>query len=112
MVLLLLVYCLAFFPYFVGVLCLSLICYALLCVHSNFAIILNMLKRKRMLVALPLLSYRCIVTINVLWPFLMVPWVGTQCVIVAFPNHTNLLFYCIHTFWKIIQNDTVYEDKE
>ena len=53
-----------------------------------------------MLVALPLLSYRCIVTINVLWLFLMVPWVGTQCVNVVFPNHTNLLFYCIHTLWK------------
>ena len=33
------------------------------CVHSSFAIIL---KRKRKLVALLLLSYRCIVTINVL----------------------------------------------
>ena len=43
-----------------GVLCLSLFCYALLCVYSSFAIIL---KRKRKLVALLLLSYRCIVTI-------------------------------------------------
>ena len=41
------------FPLFVGVLCLSLFCYALLCVHSSFAIIL---KRKRKLVALLLLS--------------------------------------------------------
>ena len=39
-----------------------------------------------------LLSYRCIVTINVLWLFLMVPWVGLQCVIVVFPDHTHLLF--------------------
>ena len=61
--------------------CLSLFCYALLCVHSSFAIIL---KRKRKLVALLLLSYRCIVTINVLWLFLMVPWVGLQNVIVVF----------------------------
>ena len=66
-----------YFPLFVVVLCLSLFCCALLCVHSSFAIIL---KRKRKLVALLLLSYRCIVTINVLWPFLMVPWVGMQCV--------------------------------
>ena len=43
------------------------------------------------LVALLLLSYRCIVTINVLWLFLMVPWAG-QCVIVAFHDHTHLLF--------------------
>ena len=42
-----------YFPLFVGVLCLSLFCYALLCVHSSFAIIL---KRKRKLVALLLLS--------------------------------------------------------
>ena len=47
----------------------------LLCVHSSFAIIL---KRKRKLDALQLLSYMCIVTINVLWLFLKVPWVGLQ----------------------------------
>ena len=41
------------FTLFVGVLCLSLSCYALLCVHSSFAIIL---KRKEKLVALLLLS--------------------------------------------------------
>ena len=64
-------------------------CYALLCFHSSFAIIL---KRKRKLVALLLLSYRCNVTINVLWLFLTVPWVGLQCVIVVFPDHTHLLF--------------------
>ena len=55
-VLLLLIYCLMYFPLFVGILCLSLFCYALLCFHSSFAIIL---KRKRKLVALLLLSYRC-----------------------------------------------------
>ena len=43
---LLLIYCLMYFPLFVEVLCLSLLCYALLCVHSSFAIIL---KRKRKL---------------------------------------------------------------
>ena len=67
----------------------SLFCYALLCVNFSFAIIL---KRKRKLVALLLLSYRCTVTINVLWIFLMVPWVGLQCVIVVFPDHAHLLF--------------------
>ena len=65
-------------------------CYALLCVVSIFAIIL---KRKRKLVALLLLSYRCIVTVNVLWLFLTVPWVGLQCVIVVFPDLNYLLFY-------------------
>ena len=50
-------------PIVCGRLCLYLFCYALLCVHSSIAIIL---KRKRKLAALLLLSYRCIVTINVL----------------------------------------------
>ena len=72
-----------------GVLCLFLFCYASLCVYSRFAIIL---KRKRKLTALLFLSYRCIVTINVLWPFVAVPWVGLQCVIVVFSDHTHLLF--------------------
>ena len=57
--------------------------------HSSFAIIF---KRKRKLVALLLLSYRCIVTINVLWLFLMVPWAGLHCVIVVFSEYTRLLF--------------------
>ena len=78
-----------YFPLFVGVLCLSLFCYALLCVHFSFAIIL---KRKRKLLALLLLSYICIVSINVLWLFLTVPWVCLQRVIVVlFPDHTHLL---------------------
>ena len=88
-VLLLLIYCLMFFPLFVGVLCLSWLGYALLCIHFCFAIIL---KRKRKLVALLLLPYRCSVTVNVLWVFVAVPWVGLQCVIAVFPDHTHLLF--------------------
>ena len=63
--------------------------YALLCVLSSFVIIL---KRKIKLVALLLLSNRCIVTINVLWLFLTVPWVGLMCVIVVFPEHYHLPF--------------------
>ena len=89
MVLLLLIYCLMYFLLFVGVLCLSLFCYALLCVHSSFGIIL---KKKRKLVVLLLLSYRCIITINVLRHFFTVPWVGLQCVLVVFPGHTHLPF--------------------
>ena len=76
-----------YFSLFVGVLCLS--CYALLCVHSSFAFIL---KRTRKLVALLLLFYRCIVTINGLWLFITVSWVVLQCVILVFPDHTHLLF--------------------
>ena len=52
---LLLIYCLMYFSLLVGGICLSLFCCALLCVHSDFAIIL---KRKRKLVALLVLSYR------------------------------------------------------
>ena len=72
-----------------GVLCLSLFCYVLLCVYCIFAIIL---KSKRKLVALVLLSYRCVVTINFLWLFLTMPWVGLQCVIVVFSDQTHLFF--------------------
>ena len=32
-------------------------------------------------------------TINVLWLFLAVAWVGLQCAIVVFSDHTHLLFY-------------------
>ena len=76
--------------------CLPLLSYALLCVHSSFAIIL---KRKRKLVALLLSSYRCIVTVNVLWLFLAVTWVGLQYVIVIFPDHTHYLFVLVQP-WK------------
>ena len=77
------------FPLFVRFLRLYLFCYALLCVHSSFAIILKM---KRKLVALVLYSYRCIVTINVLWLFLTVPLVGLQCVFGLNSDHTHLHF--------------------
>ena len=42
-----------------------------ICALSNFAIIL---KRKRELIGLLLLSYRCLVTVNILSLFLTVPW--------------------------------------
>ena len=35
--------------------------------------------------------YRCIVTINDLWLFLTVPWVGLQGWIVVYLDHTHLL---------------------
>ena len=94
-VLLLLICCLVYFPFVVRVLCLSLFCCALLFVLSSFAIIL---KRKRELVALLLLSYGCLVTVNILWLFLMVPWVGLYCVIVVFPDHTPFLYACYICF--------------
>ena len=62
--------------------------YALLYVNSSFAAILM---RKREQIALSLLSFGCLVTVNVLSHFLMVPWVGLQCVIVVLPDYTHLL---------------------
>ena len=50
------------------------------------------LTRKIELVALLLLSFGCLVTVNVLRLFLTVPAVGLQFVIVVFPDHTHLLF--------------------
>ena len=87
MVLLLLVYCLIYLLLFVWVLCWSLFWFALHCVLSSFEIILT---RKRELVALLLLSFGCLVTVNVLWLFLMVSSVGLQCVIVEFLYHAHL----------------------
>ena len=61
-----LIYCLMYFPLFVGVPCLSLFCYALICVHSSFATIL---KRKKKLVFLAIIAvlmhcnYKCFVAL-------------------------------------------------
>ena len=79
-----------YFPLFVGFLCHTS---CLSVCPSSFAIIL---KRKRKLTALLLLFYRCIVTLNVLGLFLVVPWVGLQYMIVVFPDHTHLLFDTIN----------------
>ena len=48
---------------------------------------------KRELVALLLMSFWCLVIVSVLFFFLTVPWVGLQCLIVVFPDHTHLRFY-------------------
>ena len=83
---------------FGGVLCLTvLLC--LFCVHSSFAIILMM---KRKLAALLLLSYGCVVAVDVLCLFLMVPWVGLQYVTVVFLNHTQPSKPCFVTYVLII----------
>ena len=70
----------------------SVLVYVLVCITlcPSFAIILTM---KSELVALLLLSFGCLLTVNILWLFLTVPWVGLQFVIVVFPDHTHLLFY-------------------
>ena len=62
-------------------------CYALLYVHSSFAIILMGMTE---LVALLSLSFWCIVI--VVWLFLAVPFICLRFVIVVFPGHTHILF--------------------
>ena len=64
----------------------SILCCALLYVHSSFVIILM---GKRKLVALLILSSWCLVI--AVWLFLTVAWVCLQFVIVVVPDHTNLL---------------------
>ena len=54
-------------------------------------LVLQSSRRYRETDVLFLLSFGCPVTVNVLWPFLTVPWVDLQCVIVVFPDHTHLL---------------------
>ena len=72
-----------------GVLCWSLFLYSLLCVLSSFAIIST---RKGELVALLLLSFLCLVTVDILLLFHTMLRVGRQCVFVVFYDHTHLLF--------------------
>ena len=78
-----------YLPLFVGVLYWSSFGYASLCVLYSFVFILT---RKRELVALLLLSFKCFVTVNTLWLFLTLSWDGLQCVMVVFPDHTHLYF--------------------
>ena len=65
----------------------SMFCCGLLLVHSSFAII-SMGKRE--LIALLCLPSWCLVII--VWPFLTIAGVWLQFVIVAFSDHTHLLF--------------------
>ena len=74
---------------FEGVLCWSLFWYSLLC-PFKFCNYLD--EEDRAGWSILLLSFRCLVTVNVLWLFLAWPWVGLQCVIVVFPEHTRLSF--------------------
>ena len=48
--------------------------------------------------------HRCLVTFGDLWLFLTVLWVGLQCVMMVFPDHTHFLFsYPSILFIKIQQ---------
>ena len=84
-----LIYCLMNFPLFVGVLWLSLFCYFVMHYFVSILVLQSSWRERE-----SLLSYRCIVTINVLWHFLTVPWVGLQCVIVVFPDAVGWSAVC------------------
>ena len=65
-------------------------CFTLLYFHSSIAIILM---GKRELVVLLNLSSWCLEVVERL--FLAVPWGCLRFVIVVFPDHTHLLFFCV-----------------
>ena len=64
------------------------------CMHYFAPFLAIILKRKRELVALLLLSYGYLVTVNIQWLFFMMQWVGLEFMIVAFSDHTNFLVLC------------------
>ena len=64
----------------------------------------------RELVDLLVLSYWCLVTVNVLWLFIMMAWIGLQYVIVFFPDHNHLLFK--RKFDESKSNSSVKRSKE
>ena len=68
----------------------SLFCCSLLYVHSSIAIILMGMRE---LVALLNLSSSCLVMVERL--FLAMQWGCLRFLIVAFPDHTHLLFLCV-----------------
>ena len=61
---------------------------------------------KRELVSLLLLPFWCLMTVSVLWLFLLVSWVGLQSVIVVFPDHTHL-FFLTKGNTVLLENDQV-----
>ena len=64
----------------------------LLCIALCPFYFCNRLEEVENAVDLRLLSYRCLVNVNVLRLFFAVRWVGLQCVIVVFLGHTHLLY--------------------
>ena len=78
-----------------------MLCYALFCVLSSFAIIFKRERereRERELLAPLCLPSLCLVI--VMWLFLMKLWVCLRCVIMVFPGHTRL-YFCIYNIITI-----------
>ena len=73
-------------PLFVGGQCLVLVFYS-----GHY--ICNNLDGEERSGCLTLMSSRCLVIISGLWVFIAEQWVGLQCVIVVFLDHTHLFFF-------------------
>ena len=86
----LLIRSLLLFPLWEFCIC-SMFCCAVMCALSCFAVIFFMGKRDRA-GSVFCLVFRYLLTVIVMWFFLMVPWVGLQCVLVVIPNHAHLPF--------------------
>ena len=69
-----------------GVLCLSLFCYALFCAHSSFC---NHLEEEEKAGCFAINVLQVYSYYNVLWLFLTMSWVGQKCVNVIFPDRTH-----------------------
>ena len=80
----------------------SMFCYALLYVHSSFAIIFM---GKRETVALLSLS-SCFVIVVCL--FLSVPWACLQFVVVVFPDHTHLILLFRFPFNMVLYHELLH----
>ena len=61
----------------------------------RFCLVLSVLSSFDFILAgcFTLIVSKCIVTVSVLWLFLMVQWVGVQCVIMIFPDHIYSFTY-------------------
>ena len=69
--------------------------FVLVCITLCLFLFCNHLEEDERAGCFALLSYGCLVTVYVLWLFLMVSWVSLQWVIVVFPDHTHLHFGAI-----------------
>ena len=86
-------HCLLLLPLFGGVLCLVLVLvFRTLCPSS---IAISLIEKKELCYFTLIVL---IVTVSVLWLFLMESCVGLQCVIMVFPDHTHLLIFGIVLF--------------
>ena len=72
------------------IVCLDLVFVSvLLCITLCPFYFCNRLEEVENVVDLLLLSYQCLVNVNVLWLFITVRFVGLQCVIMVSPGHTQ-----------------------